>query len=258
MMTAMTEAENTSRFLANYSSSLWSYGATCIRITKNVSRMALRFGYKADITIFPKHVSVAVTGLENDDYALYTSAIGPVAVSYNANSLMSRLSWKVADGKMSLSEATSVMDKIKYLPKMSIWWVMVLVVLANASFCRLFGGDPMAMLIVAFATLIGYTVKNICLTNGVDLRITVIMASYISAIAGTAGYIFDCTGTPDIAIGTSVWYLIPGIPYINSVSDMLDGHYLCFFSRMMQAVILTGCIAAGLTLGFLTMNMNVF
>lgn len=258
MMTARTEAEEASRFLAIYSSCLWSYGATCIRITKNVSRMAMRFGYKADITIFPKHVSVAVTGLDNDNYALYTSAIGPISVSYNANSLMSRLSWKVADGKMSLSDATSVIDKIKHLPKMSIWTVMLLVVLANASFCRLFGGDPIAMGIVAFATLLGYTVKNICLANGVDLRVTVIIASYLSAIIGTAGYIFDCTSTPDIAIGTSVLYLIPGIPYINSVSDMLDGHYLCFFSRMMQAVILTGCIAAGLTLGFLTMNMNVF
>ncbi len=36
--------------------------------------MALHFGYKVDMTIFPKHVSVAVTGLDNDDYALYTSA----------------------------------------------------------------------------------------------------------------------------------------------------------------------------------------
>ena len=43
--------------------------------------MALHFGYKVDMTIFPKHVSVAVTGLDNDDYALYTSAIDSVSVS---------------------------------------------------------------------------------------------------------------------------------------------------------------------------------
>lgn len=86
----------------------------------------------------------------------------------------------------------------------------------------------------------------------------VLLASFVSAVVGSGGYVFGITATPEIALGTSVLYLIPGIPYINSVSDMIDGHYLCFFSRTMQAIVLTGCIAAGLTLAFMIMNIKIF
>ena len=69
---------------------------------------------------------------------------------------------------------------------------------------------------------------------------------------------FDIGSTPELALGASVLYLIPGIPYINSVSDMIDNHHLCAFARFMNAVILTVCIAIGLTGGFLIMNIRLF
>lgn len=247
-----------SRFLAVYASYLWGYGATCIRITKNVNRIAGHLGFRADITILPKHVAVALTGSNPDDYAHYTCAIKPLPVSYMANTQMSKLSWDIVEGKIDVAEAEILLQRISAMPHMSMWHVTWLVVLANASFCRLFGGDFAAMAIVAFATLLGYTIKNISIIHGLDVRAMVTMSAFVSAVVGSAGYVFGSTSTPEIALGTSVLYLIPGIPYINSVSDMIDGHYLCFFSRTMQAVILTGCIAAGLTLAFLIMNIKVF
>lgn len=250
--------EEVSRFLAEYSSSLWSCGSTCIRITKNVVRIANRLGYHADIMMLPKHVTVSVVNNNTGEYAQYTSYMGQQPVNYNTNASLSRLSWKIADGKISFGASRKAMQNIFEIPRYKFWTVLCLVVCANASFCRLFGGDIMAMGIVAFATLIGFTIKTVMSWLHIDARVGVILASYISAVIGTGGYIFDCTSTPDIALGTSVLYLIPGIPYINSVTDMIDGHYLCFFSRLMQALILTACIAAGLTLGFLTMNLNVF
>lgn len=262
MMTAKNKshvcAADASRFLANYSAYLWGYGATCIRITKNVNRMAESLGYRADITILPKHVAVALTDETSGEYAHYTCSIKSLPVSYLANTGMSKLSWDVAEGKVDIACAEKVMGRIFRTPLMSVWHVMCLVVLANAAFCRLFGGDPVAMAIVGFATLLGYSIKNICLKHGVDVRAMVLLSSFVSAIVGSAGYVFGITSTPEIALGTSVLYLIPGIPYINSVSDMIDGHYLCFFSRTMQAVVLTCCIASGLTLAFMIMNIKIF
>ncbi|MDE6191306.1 MAG: threonine/serine exporter family protein [Muribaculum sp.] len=251
-------AADASRFLAVYSAYLWGYGATCIRITKNVNRMAEYIGYRADITILPKHVAVALTDDSTGEYSHYTCAIKTLPVSYMANTRMSKLSWDVAEGKVSITDAEAILGRISRAPHMSVWVVMCLVVFANAAFCRLFGGDPAAMVIVGFATLLGYAIKNICLKHKMDVRAMVLLASFVSAVVGSGGYVFGITSTPEIALGTSVLYLIPGIPYINSVSDMIDGHYLCFFSRTMQAIVLTGCIAAGLTLAFMIMNINVF
>ncbi len=246
------------RILADYAAFLWECGATCVRIDKNVRRMADRYGYRSDIQIFPRHITVRVSSRDDvDDYAQYTSHIKTGPVSYRANAQLSRLSWDVAEGKIPMRQVPEVVSMVRRMPGINHWYVMLLVVLANASFCRLFGGDIGAMAIVAVATLVGYTLKILFAKAHIDVRLMMLTAAYVSSVIGSVGFILPLTGTPDIALGTSVLYLIPGIPYINSVSDMLEGHYLCFFSRLMNALILTGCIATGMTVGFMTMNLNV-
>ena len=70
-------------------------------------------------------------------------------------------------------------------------------------------------------------------------------------------HLFGWGDTPEIALGSSVLYLVPGIPYINSVSDMLGGHYLCAFSRLMNGVVLTVCLSLGLICGLLILNLDI-
>ena len=94
------------------------------------------------------------------------------------------------------------------------------------------------------------------LEDGMDTRFVFFCCAFFSSVIGAAGYVFHWSGTPEIALGTSVLYLIPGIPYINSVSDLLDGHYISSFSRFMNALVLTACLSAGLCGGLLLMNIN--
>ena len=44
---------------------------------------------------------------------------------------------------------------------------------------------------------------------------------------------------------TSVLFLVPGIPYLNSVCDMLTGHHQLGMGRMVEATILTACLSLG-------------
>ena len=128
---------------------------------------------------------------------------------------------------------------------------------ANASFCRLFGGDPASMAIVFIATLAGFYLKQTLLSDHIDSRIVTFAAAFLSSVIGAAGYVFHLGATPELALGTSVLYLIPGIPYINCMSDMLEGHYLCFFSRFVQSSVLTACLALGLSGGLILMNLQM-
>ena len=49
-----------------------------------------------------------------------------------------------------------------------------------------------------------------------------------------------------MAFGTSVLYLVPGIPYLNSVCDFFSGHIKLGTERIIDAILLT----ASLSLGF--------
>lgn len=246
------------RFFTEYASVMLGCGATCQRIEKNLRRIAGADGLVVDMFILPAHVRVTVAEKDSLACAELTLPVRKMAINYNYNTLLSKLSWKVAEGKVSLKHAPAVMKRILSEPYFNKWKVMGAVAVANASFCRLFGGDPVAMLFVALATLAGYALKNIMLAHKADAKIVFICCSFVAAMIGASSYYVGHTATPELALGTSVLFLIPGIPYINSVSDMIAGHYLCAFSRFMNALILTACLALGLTAAFLIMDIKIF
>lgn len=245
-------------FLANYASLLSGCGATCIRIEKNARRMAAAFGVGFDITLMPTHVYVSVWGKDMSDTSVIIRKTASCGISFNLNALLSRLSWEVADNHLDFPTAVERFERIRETKPTGKWEVLFLTSFANASFCRLFGGDAVAMLIVFASTLAGYRLKQIMLEDKRDVRLTFLCAAFFSAALSAGGHIFDIGTTPEIALGTSVLYLIPGVPYINAVSDMIDRHYLCAFSRFLDATILTACLSAGLCAGMFILGLKWF
>lgn len=252
-MTSKTcDAARAAAFLADYCAWLLGCGATCIRIEKNARRMARAFGFEADLCIMPAHVHVAVGG------ATAMSRAARCGISFSLNARLSRLSWAVADGRCGLQGAVRRLERIKRTPPAPRAEVLVLASVANASFCRLFGGDAVAMAIVLLATMAGFRLRQLMIGAGRDVRAAVFCAAFFSASLSAAGHVFGLGSTPEIALATSVLYLIPGVPYINAVSDMLDRHYLCAFSRFCDAAVLTGCLAAGLCGGIFLLDLKWF
>lgn len=245
-------------YLAEYASLLLGCGATCIRIEKNTARMAKAFGVNYDIFIVASHVSVSVWGADRAKAAVAQRKTAACGISFSLNAALSRLSWEVADRHLDLSAAVSRFDRIRKTKPTGKWETLLLTSLANASFCHLFGGDWIAMVIVFVSTLAGYRLKQIMLEDKRDVRLTFLCASFFSASLSAGGHIFNVGATPEIALGTSVLYLIPGVPYINSVSDLICRHYLCAFSRFMDAAVLTACLSAGLCAGMFLLGLKWF
>lgn len=248
-------------FLGRYGALLLGCGATCIRLQKNMDRIARTWGITVSITIMPRHLHITVTDPEGDDLFTAIDAVPHhCPVSFSLNTRLSRLSWEVADGHLDYYDTLGRFERIvkdgagglSFVPE------LVLVACANASFCRLFGGDFIAMAVVAIATMAGYYLKVSLLKRHVDLRVAVIASAFVSAVLAAGDALFSLGSTPDVALGTSVLYLVPGVPFLNSFSDMLYRHYICAFSRLVDAVVLTVCLSAGLCAGMLFMNQGMF
>lgn len=246
-------------FLSAYAAWLLSCAATCIRIEKNVKRMAEAWDVTVDMVILPAHIQMVVWDKAHRHSYSNTERIRHTGINFHLNTRLSKLSWSVSDGKVDYHQTLSEFEEIQHTPIENQQLVLILVSLANASFCRLFSGDWTSMLIVFTATLAGYKLKQLMLgTWQQDMRFTFFCCAFFSSVIGAAGHVFGIGQTPEVALGTSVLYLIPGIPYINSVSDLLDGHYLSAFARFMNAAVLTACLSAGLCGGLLLMNIQWF
>ena len=250
--------KSTCLFLSKYASALLGCGATCIRIEKNIGRIADTFGVHVDMTLLPAHVIVVVWDCDHThSYNCSAKPIGGMT-DFCRNIELSKLSWRIVEKNLSCDEASIEFDRILSLPQLNKWIVLLLTSAANASFCRLFGGDFKAVGIVFCATLLGFFLKQIMIEDKIDLRITTIASAFLASVVGASGYLFGISNTPELALGTSVLFLIPGIPYINAGSDLFTNHYLCAVSRFIQAVILTICLTLGLCGGMFLMQMKFF
>lgn len=241
------------RFLAEYSAWLWGSGATCVRIDKNVGRIAMTYSYMADVAVMPRHVTVCLSD-EGGNVHTYTQRVVRAGINFDLNTELSALSWSIRDGKLSLDDAEKRFRTIVGQPYGNNFNILWLTSLANASFCRLFGGDAAAMGVVFFATAAGYFLKQRFLREKMDIRVIFFLCAFISASLASGCGLFGWGATPGVAVATSVLYLIPGVPYINAASDMLASHYLCSFSRFADAVILTASLSLGLLTSITVMN----
>lgn len=243
-------------FMAMYADWLFSSGSTCIRLEKNLKRIASSLGVGMEMFIMPRHIQITVTR----DEQIFTSvvAINERPISFDLNTRLSKLSWDMADGHIGFGEARKELHDIIESRSVCSPFAPLLASLANAAFCRLFGGDAVAMAIVFVATYVGLTLKGLMSRRGVDVRITVMVCAFVSSVLAASDMLFSLGTTPEVAIGTSVLYLVPGIPFINAFCDMIDRHYICAFGRLMNAVVLTCCLSAGLCAGMFAMNVSMF
>ena len=232
-------------------------GAHTSRVVRNVTRIAESFGYKVDMTIFQMHITMTIRHA-GDDTIRRTSVgkIGPAAFNFDIISQISSLSWEAHDEHLSFRELTEKYERIIRKPRISRWWVLVLVTAANACFCRLFGGDVPAMGLVAAATFVGFFVRQEMSTRHANHMAIFLICSFIASLIASAGFRFHLGTTPETALGTSVLFLIPGVPLINSIFDLLEGHVLVGISRAVNALILIVCIALGLSATLLILGLD--
>ena len=246
------------KFVADYASTLFSYGATTIRIEKSIERIARKYGADVQLTVLPMHIMVTVWDHDHEHSYTINEKVKGNGIDFDKNTQLSKLSWTIFDNDLPLEEAQRTMNDIARLPRLDPFLVTMLTGAANASFCKLFGGDWISMLIVFVATICGFYLKN--KLHGQwqwDLRLVTILSGCLATVIASSGYVFHIGSTPDIALGTGVLFLVPGIPFINSVNDLINGHYICAFSRFTQATITTVCLSLGLCLGYLIINIHI-
>ena len=246
------------KFFGSYAATLLCSGATTMRIERKLRQMAEAWHVQAEFTILPTNVILNIWDASGDHSYSCISPLLHGALNFDLITRLSRLSDDVFTQNLVPAEAVRRFDAIKNIPRFSSFAVLVLASAANASFCRLFGGDWAAIGIVFAATFCGFFVKQRLSGWKMDYRAVTIISAVTAAVISCVGYVIpDLSTTPDIALGTSVLYLVPGVPFCNFVNDLLYGHYICAFSRFVQAMMITVSLSIGLVLALLMLNIRM-
>ena len=240
------------KFIAEYSAHLMGAGVHTSRVVRNSKRIGEAFGLDVKLGVFHKNIILTIVDKETNEACNEVIDIPAHPISFEHNSELSALSWEAVDNHLSLEELTAKYKKIVSAPMI---FVLLLVGFANASFCKLFGGDLISMGIVFSATITGFYLKQQMQKKKLNHYIVFIVSAFVASLCASTALIFDTTS--EIAMATSVLYLVPGVPLINGVIDIVEGYVLTGFARLTEASLLIVSIAIGLSFTLLMVKNSL-
>ncbi|MGX2983068.1 threonine/serine exporter family protein [Helicobacter sp. 23-1045] len=253
------EIQALAEFLMDYTLAMLSIGTYTSRVEKCAKRIGQAFGYDVHIAIFSHTINISI--LAHDNYTkskTFVRGYSDLALDFNKISALSALSWHAYDDKITFEALKANFERIMRQKRYGFFGNLILSSFAFAAFCRIFGGDFGAVGVIFVSTFIGVLVRHILVKMKIDSRIIFVLCAFVASMIAYFGGVMGLTSKPDVAIGSSVLFLIPGIYLINGVIDILDGHSLNGLSRLIRVTILISCIAVGLyaTLSFSKLPME--
>ena len=251
---ARPQIQELTNFLSEYTAKMLSIGTYTARIERCVRRIADAYDYEASLMIFVRHFIISVMDpADNSIRRTYVKTGAAARISFDLISELSALSWEIYDEKIPLARARAAFVEILASQKKSFAKTLVLLSVANAAFCELFGGDGGAMALVFAATAFGICARYLFSKLKINLKIQYIAVSFAVSFIVSLGARYGLGATPDVAVGSSILFLIPGVLLINSVFDILNENMLVGISRGLNTGLLIICIAIGL---FLTLSIS--
>ncbi len=252
-----SDLEKSISLLLEISVILMQSGGNTKRVISCVNRFADALGLKSHALISHKSIIMTITDVKTKNHYTEVTQIPSYQVNFYKLSEVSRASWDAIDFAWNFDQIKNRIDQIsqkKTYNKSLVWFS---VSLAGASFARLFGGDYISMLVSFVATLIGLFILHKS-NKYIDSRyVRTSLASFIASTVAGFGVMQHWGDKPEIALATSVLFLIPGVPLINSFNDLYNNHILNGTVRFISGIMVVLSIGLGLISAMVLLNINV-
>lgn len=238
---------------------LLSAGAHSGRVYSNIKRFADRWGFP--IHIHPTFTGLIVTVRDNVQpertVTRYHDAPHP-RVHLLKLTLFSRLSWRTLDHRLSFAEVKHQIEQIKAAPHYPPVVMVPAVGVACGCLCMLFGGDLLNGLCAFFAAAVGSLARLWMHKRGFNAMLVTVAAAFVATMIAGVDTIYYIGGSPEATLATSVLFLIPGVPLLNSVIDLIEGYLAASVARSLFAGFSILCIAAGMTIAITLLGIENF
>jgi len=228
---------------------LMDHGAESELVEHHVRACGEALGCRWD-AVLVTYNALLVTERSGDGYQTKLRRVGPRAVDMTLLETVSRLSRQVTSGQLSSAQLREALRELEsprrhYPPALTI----VAVGLACAAFSRLFQGDWAAFATTFVGTAAAMLVRHYYAKRKPNRLFFVAVSAFVAGgIVGGLQTLFGLSATPAAAIVSSVLMLVPGVPAINAVQDVIRGHLGVALARGAEAVTIVLAAALGLLL----------
>lgn len=237
---------------------LMSSGATTSRVQITLNRLKECYGVDINYLITHSSVSLTIRDSESGKYHTRVELIPPTHIDFTMISGISRASWSALDEEWTLNQFRQELIRLKKNTRYARWKVLVMVSMAGAGFCYLFDGSPLNQLVTFCATFLGLFVRQELMKRSYKNFICIYVAALVASSIASCAMLAHIGTTPEMSLATSVLFLVPGIPLINSFCDIIDGNITNGIVRMVDGWMGALALAMGLLTAMIIFNLNLF
>jgi uncharacterized membrane protein YjjP (DUF1212 family) len=163
-----------------------------------------------------------------------------------------RVMLDVEAGQLDLQGAVRRLEAIQ--PYRYPRWIVVLMIgVSCACFARLAHADWIGCGLTFAASAIAMAVRQQVGHMHFSPLVNFFVTAFVATSVAAQGLVYEWGTTPKIAMAASCLLLVPGVPLINSISDMVKGYINTGISRWTMATLLTIATCGGIVLA-----MNVW
>jgi uncharacterized membrane protein YjjP (DUF1212 family) len=228
------------------------------RIDRNMRRIAVYMGIPSDK--FHMHITYTTLMINISEGSRSVTKFRKCTmhgVNMSVLSEISKLSWRAIEKNYTLDEYEQELDRIEkaehHYPR---WLTVIGSGLACAGFGKLFGCDWPAALITIVASCVAMFARQEMNKKHFNLYMTVTVSAFIAVVIAGSGTYLKISDTPHHPIFACVLFLIPGVPLINCIDDMIDGFTIVGVTRAVIASITIGAITFGMAFALKAIHLE--
>lgn len=227
---------------------LMSSGANTERVRTTLSRIGQALGLQTEILITHRTIHLHLSTPEQHEVYHHLNQSFAYHTNLDTLSEISVMSWKIVEEEWTLPQIQKALQQIALKPRYPSGIVALMVSLAGAAFCHLFGGNALTMLAAFVATWCGQWIRHRSSKKEFNPYLSTFMAAVAASFVALGVSHFVAGIERELIVPASLLFLIPGIPMINSFSDLIDGNILNGLLRGVHGLL----VAFSIAMGFLT------
>lgn len=232
---------------------LYDSGASVQRISDSVRYCAHALG-DDDVHAFVGYEAIEVGRRNGDRTQIRMHAFRePVRVNATILQGVSRMLASMGLSGTSPDTVSGKLQQIKNQPPVFPAWLTVIAVgAACAAFAWLNNADFVSLWVVQIAASIGFAAKIYAFPRAGNLYLTVLLSALVASVSALLLLPFSHTATAEIALISSLLFLVPGTILINGGLDIMRDHTGCGIARltsvMAQLLVITGVLLIPLSM----------
>lgn len=251
---------------------LMESAADTSRIMRNMKRTAAYLGLPDEHLHIYINYNMLMVNLSDSEHSFSKfQRCEKHGINMTAISAVSKLSWRAIREDYSLERYEEELENIRSRKRnYTSWQVAVGAGFACGGFCIQFGCDWPAFLYASIAAILGFRLRAVLNELGSNHYMNIAVAASVSTLLAWASAFISTldlpaplhtlfhSDTPWHPLMACALFIVPGVPLINFVSDMLDSYVQIGITRAVNTLLIVVAMAFGIALAIHVCGIDNF